>query len=1510
MTFPGKCRRSIPPVCIILLHASLAFGQGIVSTIAGTEWIFPGHGKPGLDAPLGLLMGITRAADGSLLAADQDNNLVVRLSTSGILTVSAGNGIRGFSGDGGPAVNASLNLPVRVAVDSAGNIFIADSQNHRIRKVDAQGVITTVAGNGTRGFSGDGGLATQAALNLPDGVAVDATGNIYISDTLNQRVRKISPNGVINTIAGTGAFGFGGDGGPAVNAVFRNPRDLNFDGVGNLYIGDPGNHRIRLIDPSGTIRTVAGNGETGDSGDGGPAANASLNGTRGAVVDPTTGSLYIIDSFNSRIRKVSPAGIITTVAGTGTADFSGDGGAATAAALNSPRAVTLDPAGNLYIADSLNQRIRKVDTAGVITTIAGNQRFKFSGDGPARLTTLSTPEGVAVDLSGNLYIVDMNNSRIRKVDGTGRMSTIAGDGTFRYSGDGGPAAQASLKFPRRLTLQTGGNIFFSDTTNNRIRKITPGGIISTVAGDGGQAFAGDGGPAVAASLNRPRGLAIDAAGNLFFADKFNNRIRRVNTAGVIATVAGNGPPAYSGDGGPAVSASLNSPEAVALDAQGNLYIADSENHRVRKVDPGGTITTFAGNGTAAFSGDGGPAALASVIAPADLAFDRDGTLYIADRAGARIRKVDTNGIITTVAGDGAQGFSGDGGPPLSASFNAPHGVAVDADGNIFIADTLNDRIRKIQTAPPSYSATPASLSFSAAAGALQVPAQQVDISSSVTGLGWSTQASTESGGNWLTASPSSGSAPGTADVSVSVASLAPGSYQGTVTVRTPFAALPARTVSVALTVTEGRPRRLVAEPAALSFAGIATAGNPPAQTLQISNAGSGALSWSAQPATVSGGNWLTVSPSSGSASDATPAAVQVSANLAGLAPGVYSGSIRLQSSGLDPQTVAVTLLVSPVTQTILVSQTALLYTGVQGGSIVPSQTFGILNTEQGAMSWTVEASTLSGGSWLSVSPANGSSRAGSLEVPLVEVGVNTSGLSEGQYSGQVLVSAPGANNSPQFVTVTLDVLPAGSTPPPVVRPTGLIFVRQEGTSSPGSQTVRLETAAPSGLEAVINPFTFQGGDWLDAVPGNLAVSPNDRKTLVVQPTLGELAAGQYFGFVPLGFSDGSSQTVKVLFVVTRPGTSPAGLRPSRGDGRADLDGCVPQQLFSAARSLGGNFSSPVSWPSLIEVQVKDDCDNLVSNAAVAAGFSNGDPPLILTPVGQGLYQGTWSSTQAGSVRVSVRAERPGLTPTEIRLDGRVTGNIAAPPVVSLGGVVNGASFGAGEPVSPGSIISVFGRNLAQGLNPATRLPLEKSLGGATLSIGGIEAPLFFAADGQINAQVPFELPPNSRPQVVVRTQRVGGATQDISIPQTITVAETRPGIFTVNVPTERQGAILLANSDVLAAPEGSIPGRTTRPAARGGFISIFCTGLGATEPAVPSGELSPAAEPLARVRVPVEAQIGGQPAAVHFAGLAPGFVALYQVNVEIPASVETGAEVPVLLLQNGVPSNTVTIAVQ
>jgi uncharacterized protein (TIGR03437 family) len=317
--------------------------------------------------------------------------------------------------------------------------------------------------------------------------------------------------------------------------------------------------------------------------------------------------------------------------------------------------------------------------------------------------------------------------------------------------------------------------------------------------------------------------------------------------------------------------------------------------------------------------------------------------------------------------------------------------------------------------------------------------------------------------------------------------------------------------------------------------------------------------------------------------------------------------------------------------------------------------------------------------------------------------------------------------------------------------------------------------------------------------------------------------------------------------------------------------------------------------------VADDCGHAVPNAAVVASFSNGDPPLTLTSLRNGLYVGTWRPvTPAERTTVTVRASLPPLAPVEVQAQGQVSGNPSA-PAVNVGGVVNAASFARDAAVAPGAIVSVFGRNLARGQNPATRVPLETILGGATLNVGGVDAPLFYAGDGQINAQLPFELTPNSRPSLAVRTGRDGSTPEALTVPETITIAATQPGIFTMNQQGTGQGAIV----DV----RGRVVDRNA-PAASSEVVQVFCTGLGTTEPRVRSGQPAPAAEPLARVVVPVEARIGGRSARVLFGGLAPNFVGLYQVNVEIPAGVEPGPAVPLVILQNGVPSNTVTLAVR
>ena len=333
----------------------------------------------------------------------------------GTITTYAGTGESGCCRDGGPAVFAQLRFPHGVAVDGEGNLYIADRDNHMIRKVDSSGVIDTVTGTGVSGYRGDGGAAGMARLRQPTGVAVDGEGNLYIADKDNHRIRKVDSDGVITTVAGTGERGSGGDGGPAVHARLAVPTGVAVDGAGNLFIADAANNQIRKVDSSGVITTVAGTGESGDGGDGGPATEARLDSPWSLAVDGA-GNLLIADSYNHRVRKVDSSGIITTVAGTGERGFGGDGGPATAAMLDVPIGMAADDAGNLYIVDVVNHRIRKVDSSGTITTIAGTGEPGYDGDrGPAVSARLRFPIDIALDGEGNLYIADKDNHRIRVV---------------------------------------------------------------------------------------------------------------------------------------------------------------------------------------------------------------------------------------------------------------------------------------------------------------------------------------------------------------------------------------------------------------------------------------------------------------------------------------------------------------------------------------------------------------------------------------------------------------------------------------------------------------------------------------------------------------------------------------------------------------------------------------------------------------------------------------------------------------------------------------------------------------------------------------------------------------------------------------------------------------------------------------------------------------------------------------------------------------------------------------
>ena len=664
-------------------------------------------------------------------------------SNAQIITTVAGGG---NLGDGGLAVGASLSTQ-NIAIDSAKNIYIADFNNNCIRKVNAStGIILTVAGNGIQGFNGDGGPATTANLRSPSGVAIDRFGNIYISDYGNNRIRKVDGvTGYISTIVGNGTPGYGGDGGAAISASINMPTGITIDSTRNIYIADYGNNRIRKVNFTGIITTIAGNGTRGYGGDGGIATSASLNFPNGLALD-LSGNIYIADKGNNRIRKVTvTTGIITTLVGNGIAGSAGDGGLAAAASLYTPTGVSLDSLSNLYIADANNSRIRKVNSnTGIISTIAGNAtNGGYGGDGGiATAANLSYPTGLTLDGLGNIYISDAENNRIRKINAsTGIINTVAGNGSIAYGGDGTDATSANIYSPLEIVIDNLGNFYFSDQKNNRIRKVNANtGIITTIAGNGTQGFSGDGSLATSAKLNNPTGLAVDEIGNIFISDYGNNRIRKVSAiTGIITTLAGNGTQGYGGDGGIATAASLNNPTGITLDKIGNLYIADASNNRIRKVFPSaGTITTIAGNGTGAYGGDGGLATSANLFHPSSVTLDSLENIYIADNGNQRVRKINSNtniistlggngvgypknltadnlgyiyitdygnsrilkanvvtGLITTIAGIGSPGFSGDGGLAAMANLNNPSGIAIDKLGNVFVSDNGNNRIRKI-----------------------------------------------------------------------------------------------------------------------------------------------------------------------------------------------------------------------------------------------------------------------------------------------------------------------------------------------------------------------------------------------------------------------------------------------------------------------------------------------------------------------------------------------------------------------------------------------------------------------------------------------------------------------------------------------------------------------------------------------------------------------------------------------------------------------------------------------
>lgn len=589
------------------------------------------------DSPHGLAFDAT----GNVYVGDRGNFTVRTVSPAGVVTTLAGSaGVPGAIDSTG--ASAAFADVFGIAADSSGNVYVADRTNDLIRKISPGGVVTTLAG--TAGVAGSAdGPGFSATFDLPTGVAVDGFGNVYVVDAGNDTIRRITPAGVVSTLAGTAGASGSADGVGAA-ARFNQPTAVAVDGGGTLYVADTGNQLIRKITSAGSVSTMAGSGSAGHAD--GTGAAASFN-SPSFLAATSTGTVYVADSLNYTVRMITPAGVVTTFAGTAGASGTQDGLGA-AARFSVLEGIAVDRAGNLVVAD-LNDAIRRIDTSGMVTTLAGSPYATGSADGTGSAAFFGFPVGLASDSTGNLYAADTGNATIRKIAASGAVTTLAGSAGHPGSIDGS-GAQARFALPTAVATDKSGNVYVADTTNSTIRVVSPAGAVVTLAGAAGVNGSADGvGPL--ARFFAPSGVAVDGSGNVYVADTSNYTIRRISTSGMVSTVAGLAGVAGNVDGNGA-GARFSGPAGLATDSAGNVYIIDG--HAIRLMTPAGNVSTLAGSVTQAGSIDGTGAG-ARFYRPIALVVDSSGDVYVSDRGNYAIRKITPAGAVTTVVGQSGLG---------------------------------------------------------------------------------------------------------------------------------------------------------------------------------------------------------------------------------------------------------------------------------------------------------------------------------------------------------------------------------------------------------------------------------------------------------------------------------------------------------------------------------------------------------------------------------------------------------------------------------------------------------------------------------------------------------------------------------------------------------------------------------------------------------------------------------------------------------------------------------------
>ncbi|MBL8211411.1 MAG: hypothetical protein JNK87_11895 [Bryobacterales bacterium] len=1304
---------------------------------------------------------------------------------SGIITSVAGN----FRlGDGGPASQAAVVFPGALAVSPDNSACFNDVGNARIRCISPEGIIRTV-------------LVSE----LPSAIAIDPERRVVF--TFGQRIQRANPDGSIFNIAGTGVAGFSGENTPAGTATVNAPTALAFDSTGTLIFTDRLNHRIRAISPNGVIRTLAGRGQAGFSGDEGQATQATLNQPSALALDPNTGAIVFADVMNFRIRRVAPDGVITTIAGNGinspaaegaalenpvgsvaalsvapsgdiyfvsnrreriyriadgvislfsgreTPGFAGDNGPAAGLQFQFIHSLTADLAGNLYISDVYNHRIRRIDAAGIGTTLAGTS-LSAGQDGPGAFARLLNPSGLMVDPSGNVLVTEVWGNRIRRISPGGTVSTFAGTGIYGFEPEGeGPASLAAFRSPARLAADPVRRmIYVSDLDNHCVRQITEDGTISTKAGICVRSgFAGDGGPATEALLTRPLGLAVDSTGALFISDLGNRRIRRVDPDGIITTIAGTGVVGASGDNGPAIRAEIAVVDNIAFGPDGYLYLGDTSARVIRRISPAGIISTFV-----------------SGVQANGLTFDRQGNILFTDGGGGTLRKVTPSGNVVRIAGAGGQGFTGDGGPALNARFWNVFGVGQDDTGSIYLADSINNRIRRI-AGTSVLRANPSLISFSFARNA---NAQSRSIN--------------------ITASD-----------------------------REPYAYRVSSTAA-----------------------------------------------------------WLTVSVSEGSVNSDSELTFEVTANPESIAPGSYNARIILQeTTTLETVLIPVNMTVSAETQRVILSQTTLLFTAVTAGVAPPPQSIRVVSTGSTAANWRAAIERLSGETnWLTATPTSGRSTTGE-PPPSLDIRANPAGLPAGAYFGTITVTLDGGG-TPQIVTVILSVRAPDDPPLPDTTPLGLLF------TSDSVQTIEITNVARQNATFSARP-SFSSQSWFTLSSTNGTLPPGQAQRLEVKPNLAGLAPGIYRAEIVLTFAPlTGTRTVSLLLVIPgAPASQPAA--------RTTSATCVPRRLLPLFRSPGASFSVPAGWPIPVDVQVVDDCGQPLTRGQVTATAA-GDPPINLVHIGAGRWTGTLVARSAiPNVSASARTPPPTLEGT-ISLSGSTERNVGQ-PLILPNGITNRFDSRDSLPVSPGAHIRIRGEELAGELTGAPDTPYPVLLADSAAFVSGVPIPLIAVNPTEILGILPFDLPRDNTYQMIVRRGT------RYSAPVSFAVTTAQPTI--VDPEDQERGYPVQIVTD-----SGAVRADIDRPARPQERIRILAAGLGSVDLQVTSGALAPS-DPTAKPLAAVSLTVQDTPAEITEALLTPGLVGLYSIYAVVPSSITADPAARVVLTVAGAESQVVTMAV-